>query len=52
MFELFVARRYLSAKRKQMTISVITLISVIGVAAGVMALVIAMAIQSGFRNTL
>jgi lipoprotein-releasing system permease protein len=52
MFELFVARRYLSAKRKQVVISVITLISVIGVAAGVMALVIAVAIQNGFRNTL
>src|SRR5215472_5223261 len=52
MFELFVARRYLSAKRKQVAISVITVISVIGVAAGVMALVIAVAIQNGFRNTL
>ncbi len=52
MFELFVARRYLRAKRKQVVISVITIISVIGVAAGVMALVIAMAIQNGFRNTL
>jgi lipoprotein-releasing system permease protein len=52
MFELFVARRYLSAKRKQVVISVITFISVAGVAAGVMALVIAVAIQNGFRNTL
>src|SRR5215470_16185786 len=52
MFELFIARRYLRAKRKQVVISVITVISVIGVAAGVMALVIAMAIQNGFRNTL
>jgi lipoprotein-releasing system permease protein len=51
-FELFVARRYLRAKRKQAVISVITLISVIGVAAGVMALVIALAINNGFRNTL
>ena len=40
-FELFVARRYLRAKRKQAVISVITVISIIGVAAGVMALVIA-----------
>src|SRR5713101_2295015 len=45
-FELFVARRYLRAKRKQ------AVISVIGVAAGVMALVIALAINNGFRNTL
>ncbi len=52
MFELFIARRYLRAKRKQVVISVITVISVIGVAAGVMALVIAVAITSGFSSTL
>jgi lipoprotein-releasing system permease protein len=52
MFELFIARRYLRAKRKQVMISVITVISVIGVAAGVMALVIALAINTGFRNTM
>jgi len=52
MFELFIARRYLRAKRKQVVISVITVISVIGVAAGVMALVIGLAINTGFRNTL
>lgn len=51
-FELFVANRYLRAKRKQAVISVITIISVIGVAAGVMALVIALAITNGFRSTL
>ena len=51
-FELFVALRYLMAKRKQAVISVITVISVIGVTAGVMALVIALAITAGFRNTL
>jgi lipoprotein-releasing system permease protein len=51
-FEFFIARRYLKAKRKQAVISVITVISVIGVAAGVMALVIALAIDTGFRNTL
>ena len=51
-FELFIASRYLRAKRKQAVISVITIISVIGVAAGVMALVIAIAINNGFRNTL
>jgi lipoprotein-releasing system permease protein len=51
-FELFVALRYLRAKRKQAVISVITVISIIGVAAGVMALVIALAITTGFRNTL
>jgi lipoprotein-releasing system permease protein len=52
MFELTIAIRYLKAKRKQAVISVITVISVIGVAAGVMALVIALAINSGFRDTL
>jgi lipoprotein-releasing system permease protein len=52
MFELFIARRYLRAKRKQVVISVITVISVIGVAAGVMAMVIALAINSGFSSTL
>ncbi|HZU27778.1 MAG TPA: FtsX-like permease family protein [Bryobacteraceae bacterium] len=51
-FELFVATRYLRAKRKQAVISVITVISVLGVAAGVMALVIALAINTGFRSTL
>src|SRR6266446_5316534 len=52
MLELFIARRYLSAQRKQVVISVITAISVIRVAAGVMALVIALAITNGFRDTL
>jgi lipoprotein-releasing system permease protein len=52
MFEFFIARRYLRAKRKQVMISVITVISVIGVAAGVMALVIALAITNGFSSTL
>jgi lipoprotein-releasing system permease protein len=52
MFEFFIARRYLRAKRKQVVISVITFISVAGVAAGVMALVIALAINNGFKNTL
>lgn len=51
-FEPFVAARYLRAKRKQAVISVITVISIAGVAAGVMALVIALAINNGFRNTL
>ena len=51
-FELFVAIRYLRAKRKQAVISVITIISILGVAAGVMALVVALAINNGFRSTL
>ncbi len=51
-FELFIARRYLRAHRKEKVISVITVISVVGVAAGVMALVIALAVTNGFRGTL
>jgi lipoprotein-releasing system permease protein len=51
-FELFVAFRYLRAKRKQAVISIITVISILGVAAGVMALVVALAINNGFRSTL
>jgi lipoprotein-releasing system permease protein len=51
MFELFIARRYLQAKRQQVVISVITVISVIGVAVGVMALVIAIAVTNGLHNT-
>lgn len=51
-FELFIARRYLRAKRKQAVISVITVIAIAGIAAGVMALVIALAINNGFRHTL
>src|ERR1700730_8989586 len=51
-FELFIAGRYLRARRKEAGISVITAISVLGVAAGVMALVIALAVTTGFHNTL
>ena len=51
-FELFVAGRYLRARRKEKIISVITVISVVGVTAGVMALVISLAVNNGFQNTL
>lgn len=51
-FPFFIAFRYLRAKRKQAVMSLITVISVAGVAAGVMALIIALAINNGFRNTL
>ena len=51
-FELFVAARYLRAKRRQALIGVITIISVVGVAAGVAALIIALAINNGFRQDL
>ncbi len=51
-FEWFVALRYLQAKRRQAVISVITVISVLGVMAGVAALVIALAVNNGFREAL
>ena len=51
-FELFVALRYLFARRKQAFISLISLISTIGVAVGVMALVIALALMTGLQGEL
>src|SRR5215472_5731937 len=51
-FELFVATRYLRAKRRQAVIGVITAISIIGVAAGVASLIVALAINNGFRQDL
>jgi len=51
-FELFIATRYLRAKRRQAFIGVITGISVAGVAAGVASLVVALAINNGFRQDL
>src|SRR4030095_15217249 len=51
-FEFLVAVRYLRAKRKQAVISLITVISVVGVAAGVAALIIALAINAGFTEDL
>jgi len=49
-FELFVALRYLLARRKQAFISLISLISMIGVAVGVMALIIALALMTGLQG--
>ena len=51
-FELFVSLRYLKAKRKQTFISIITFISIGGVALGVMALIVVLAVMSGFENDL
>lgn len=51
-FELQVALRYLLAKRKQAFISVISLISTLGVVVGVMALVIALALMTGLQGEL
>lgn len=49
-YEWFIAKRYLTAKRKQAFISVITSISVLGVTIGVMALIIAIALITGFHQ--
>jgi lipoprotein-releasing system permease protein len=51
-FELFVAARYLRAKRRQAVVGVITVISIAGVAAGVASLIIALAITNGMRRDL
>ena len=51
-FELFLSLRYLRAKRKQAFISVITVISVLGVMIGVMALVVVLSVMNGFRADL
>src|SRR6202048_5244531 len=51
-FELFVAARYLRAKRRQAVVGVVTGISVAGVAAGVASLILALAITNGMRRDL
>ena len=51
-FELFIAARYLRAKRRQAVIGVITAISIAGVAVGVASLIIALAITNGMRRDL
>ena len=51
-FELFIAVRYLLARRKQAFISLISLISTLGVGVGVMALIIALALMTGLQQEL
>ena len=51
-FEFLIASRYLRAKRRQAVIGVITVISIIGVTAGVASLIIALAINNGFSQDL
>lgn len=51
-FAWFVSLRYLRAKRKQKFISLITLISILGVAVGVMALIVVLAVYTGFTEGL
>ena len=51
-FELFIALRHLLARRKQVFISLISLISILGITLGVMALVVVIAVMSGFEKEL
>ncbi|MFA4910238.1 MAG: lipoprotein-releasing ABC transporter permease subunit [Desulfobacteria bacterium] len=51
-YELFIGLRYLKAKRKQTFISIITLISVGGVAIGVMTLIVVIGVMTGFKEDL
>ena len=51
-FETFVGRRYLRAKQKQAFISLITILSIAGVALGVMALIVVIAVMTGFEADL
>lgn len=52
MFELKIALRYLKSRRKQKFISIITVISMAGVAVGVMALIVVIAVMTGFDENL
>src|SRR5262245_60339297 len=49
-YELFIALRYLRARRRQAAVSVITAIAVAGITLGVAALIIAQALITGFRT--
>jgi len=51
-FELFLAARYLKAKRRQAVVGVVTVISIAGITAGVAALIIALAITNGMKRDL
>ena len=51
-YEWFISLRYLKAKRKQVFISLITILSMAGVGLGVMALIIVLSVMSGFVNDL
>ena len=51
-YEWFIGLRYLKAKRKQTFVSIITVISIVGVTVGVMALIVVLSVMSGFEKTL
>ncbi len=51
-YEFFISLRYLRAKRKQVFVSIITLISIVGIFLGVAALIIVLAVMNGFETDL
>ena len=51
-YEFFISRRYLRAKRKQVFVSIITSISILGIFLGVAALIIVLAVMNGFEKDL
>ena len=51
-FELYIATRYLLARRRQAFISLISAVSIAGVAVGVMALIVAQALMTGMQQEL
>ncbi|HRT70813.1 MAG TPA: lipoprotein-releasing system transmembrane subunit LolC, partial [Syntrophales bacterium] len=51
-YELFISLRYLRAKRKQIFLSIITVISICGIFLGVAALIIVLAVMNGFEKEL
>ena len=51
-WQLFVALRYLTSRHKEKFISIISLISILGIAVGVAALIVVIAVMSGFDNDL
>src|SRR5665811_1667371 len=51
-YELFISKRYLKAKRKQVFVSIITFISIFGIFLGVAALIIVLAVMNGFEEDL
>jgi lipoprotein-releasing system permease protein len=51
-YEFFISKRYLRAKRKQVFVSIITLISILGIFLGVAALIIVLAVMTGFEADL
>lgn len=51
-FEFFIGSRYLRTKQKQAFISLITVLSIAGVTVGVMALIVVIAVMTGFESDL